>query len=599
MNNLAQAEKSRRGDAVLTILAAEGTPHGRALLLQFIERIGHRAVSVTSAGAAVEAAGAAGAARPDLVIADLQIAAENPESFVSQIKAAAGDRIPILLIAGESDENLLIRALEAGAEDYIPKPIRYSVLAARLRVMLRTLQLNREIETRNMELAAYRATEEEESHVARHVISKLIREDLLGDPALSHWVRPAGTYFSGDMVLAARTPSGDLHVLLADAAGHGLSAALNALPVTQPFYAMTEKGFSIDRIVAEINRKIRDLLPIERFVAASAISVNFREQVISVWNGGCPPVLVIDGDGEVLHSASSRQLPLGVAGERLFSRGLEVFRYEQACQVVACSDGLVEISERDGCMLGSDGVAMLLSGEPFRERMAVLKSAVSTILGTSNAADDISVLMVDCLPAAEPVKTVREQVAVRRNRQATGEWRFGLTLSAEELKYVDVVPLLLNIVKGTACGKSHGSQVFVILSELFNNALDHGLLGLDSRVKLEEDGFTRYMDQRARGLQELDDASITVEIAVDLLEAGPMLRISVKDTGSGFDHARISDVMPDAAQPFGRGIATVRRLCHSVKFRGCGNEVVAHYPLGRPVADEMLANGVPLADLAA
>jgi len=599
MGSRAQAEENHRSDGALTILAAEGARHRQALLLQFIKRIGHRAVSAATAADAIKAAGAPAPSRPDLVIADLQIAAESPETFVSSIKSAAGERTPILLIAGEAEENLLIRALEAGAEDYIPRPIRFSLLAARLRGLARTLQLNRELEARNIELAAYRATEEEESHVARHVISKLIREDLLNDPVLSHWVRPAGTYFSGDMVLAARTPSGDLHVLLADAAGHGLSAALNALPVTQPFYAMTEKGFSIDRIVCEINRKIRDLLPIERFVAASAVSVNFREQIISVWNGGCPPVLVVGEDGGVLHAAFSRQLPLGVADERLFSRGLEVFRYEQRCQIVACSDGMVEIAEPGGGMLGSDGLAVLLSGEPSVNRMAVLKSAVGVILGGTNAADDISVLMVDCQPAATQLAAVTDPADVPRIRNATGEWRLGLSLSAEELKYVDVVPLLLNIVQATACGKWHGSQVFVILSELFNNALDHGLLGLDSRIKLEEDGFAKYLNLRAQGLQKLVEASITIEIEVERSGASPMLRIAVKDTGNGFDHARIIEAMPDAAQPFGRGIATVRRLCNRIRYRGCGNEVVVHYPLDLPAEDDAVRSGQHPAILAA
>lgn len=568
------------GERPLTILVVEDTRLGRALLQRFVERIGHCPVA---AGDAAESLRAAAAERPDLVIADLRIAGEHPGSFVARLRAAAGRHIPVLLVADESDEAALIRALDSGADDCIPRPIRYSVLAAKLRGMLRMLQLNRELALRNAELAAYRATEEEEAHVARHVISRLIREDLLGDPALRHWVRPAGQYFSGDIVLAARTPSGDLHVLLADAAGHGLSAALNALPVTQPFYAMTEKGFAVDRIATEINRKIRELLPIERFVAASLISVNFREQVISVWNGGCPAVLVTGAAGETLFAAPSRHLPLGVADDRLFSAGIDVFRYRQPCQVVACSDGLVELAVPGGAMLGMDGLAELLGSVPPLRRMDVLQQAVSTALRQAGAADDISVLLVDCVPVA-----LTEEPAAPLLSAATdpvqGEWRLGLALSAQELRYIDAVPLLLNMIKSTACGRLYGSQIFVILSELFNNALDHGLLGLDSRVKLEDDGFARYLELRSRRLERLDDAAIEVNIAVEELDGRPMLRIGVRDSGSGFDHNRLAAAMPDAAQPFGRGIATVRRLCHSVEFRGGGNEVVAHYLLDRSAA---------------
>lgn len=561
----------------LTILVVDDTHHGRELLSQFIARIGYRPVTAATAAEAVRAVAEE---KPDLVIADIRVAAEGGSMFVPRLKAAATyGRLAVLVQAAESDEAALIAALQAGADDYIPKPVRYSLLSAKLGSMLRTLQLTQELEANNFELAAYRATEEEESHIAQHVIARLTKGELLVDAALHHWVRPAGTYFSGDMVLAARTPSGDLHVLLADAAGHGLSAALNALPVTQPFYAMTEKGFPVERIVAEINRKIRELLPIERFVAASVISVNFREQLISVWNGGNPPVLVVDDAGEQLFSAQSRHLPLGVADERMFSRGMDVFHYEQSCQVVACSDGLIEIAESGGPMLGVDGLRVLLGRASGADRMSVLKQAVGTVLGHANAADDISVLMVDCVPAQASAGTVNDPPALHPAQAARGHWQLGLSLSAEELKYVDAVPMLLNMVKSTACGRLYGNQIFVILSELFNNALDHGLLGLNSRIKLEEDGFARYLEMRVEGLQQLRDATIEIKIAVVEIEGRPMLRIAVKDTGSGFDYRRLAKVMPDASQPFGRGIATVRQLCHQVEYRGNGNEVIVHYLL--------------------
>lgn len=166
-----------------------------------------------------------------------------------------------------------------------------------------------------------------------------------------------------------------------------------------------------------------------------------------------------------------------------------------------------------------------------------------------------------------------------------------LSLSATELKRSDAVPLLLDTIKNAACGRPCGSRITVIMSELFNNALDHGLLGLDSRIKLGKDGFARYLEMRVRGLARLENAAIEVDFAAERLDGRPMLRIGVRDSGCGFDHARLAGVMPDAAQPFGRGIATVRRLCHRVEFRGRGNEVVAHYPLDRCAAAAATTGG--------
>src|SRR3712207_7856565 len=59
-------------------------------------------------------------------------------------------------------------------------------------------------------------------------------------------------------------------------------------------------------------------LPVERFVAATLISVDFSAQLIEIWNGGNPPLCVISESGKVLHVARSRHLALGVAADDFF-----------------------------------------------------------------------------------------------------------------------------------------------------------------------------------------------------------------------------------------------------------------------------------------
>ncbi len=565
------------GKPLVTVLIVDDDRAMQTLLAQFVANLGYRVLTASSGPEAIRIAAEE---HPDVVLTDLHMPVMDGYAVTTHIKAAASGRyLPVIFLSGDSDETALIQALEAGADDYLLKPVRFPVFAAKLRAVVRTLLLSREVEERNRQLAAYQVAEQQEARIAQHVISRLTRGELLDDPALRHWIRPGEGVFSGDMLLAARTPSDNLHVLLADAAGHGLAAALNALPVTQPFYAMTENGFPIDRIVAEINGKIRSLLPIERFVAASAIAVNFQEQVISIWNGGNPPVMIIDEQGETLFAARSRHLPLGVAEKHLFSAGMDVYHYDRRCQVVACSDGMMELEDERGKPLVCADLLLQLGKLPFGERLPALRQRTEALPALAGAVDDISVLLVDC-SIRDRAQAAPAPSGEQPEAPTHGAWSLGLSLSAEELKYVDVVPLLLNMVRNTACGKRYARQIFVILSELFNNALDHGLLGLNSQIKLEEDGFSRYLDLRVHGLQHLRDAHIEVKIAVVDMDGWPMLRIVVRDSGSGFDYARLAAAeMPGPEQPFGRGIASVRRLCHRVEYQGAGNEVVVHYAL--------------------
>ena len=56
-------------------------------------------------------------------------------------------------------------------------------------------------------------------------------------------------------------------------------------------------------------------------------------------------------------------------------------------------------------------------------------------------------------------------------------------------------------------------KLFLVLAELVSNAIDHGVLGLDSSIKREPDGFQRYLQQRQERLVALTEASVEVRIA--------------------------------------------------------------------------------------
>jgi anti-sigma regulatory factor (Ser/Thr protein kinase) len=58
-------------------------------------------------------------------------------------------------------------------------------------------------------------------------------------------------------------------------------------------------------------------------------------------------------------------------------------------------------------------------------------------------------------------------------------------------------------------------------------------------------------------------------------EGRPMLRIEVKDSGPGFDHAKVLAIDADLDSPFGRGIPLLKRVCDRLEYHGCGNHVEA------------------------
>jgi len=110
------------------------------------------------------------------------------------------------------------------------------------------------------------------------------------------------------------------------------------------------------------------------------------------------------------------------------------------------------------------------------------------------------------------------------------------------------------------------SNLFTVLTEMYNNALEHGLLKLDSNVKSSPEGFLEYYDMRESKLAALDEGRITIDIAYSPSDSA--LTISVTDTGDGFDFSHLENQQDEAA--FGRGILLLRELCRSVSFLNDG-----------------------------
>jgi hypothetical protein len=120
----------------------------------------------------------------------------------------------------------------------------------------------------------------------------------------------------------------------------------------------------------------------------------------------------------------------------------------------------------------------------------------------------------------------------------------------------------------------------MVLSEIVNNALDHGLLKLESGLKHSEEGMEKYYEERARRLADIDDGHIQLNIKKVLREEGNIfLRMQVKDSGEGFDFERISHQIVGNTTRHGRGISLLYHVCHSVQYFNGGTEVVVEFDL--------------------
>ncbi|HNQ04935.1 MAG TPA: fused response regulator/phosphatase [Thiobacillaceae bacterium] len=566
------------------LVVADG--HAAAALLPFLldplRELGHEPFVVTDGHAVMRQFQEVG---PDLVLmGSHSLALRDADTLRAMRAGPEMGWVPVLVYAASEHMADILHGLERGADDYLYVPCAPQLLQAKMCCHARLLDLRRQAREHARELEGWHLRAQEQNRLAAHVMARLTQAAGLQDAMLRYFNIPAET-FSGDLLCAARTPGGTLHVMLADAAGHGLPAALSAMPLTQTFYGMTDKGFPVSSIVVELNRRLQAILPRDRFVAASLAAIDVRRQSVEIWNGGNPDALFIDTHGHVLARWVSRHPPLGILSGERFSGRTETLACTQAGDLLLCSDGLVEAEDPSGNRLGQDAVVRLLGMHAGGEaRFEGLRDGVQTHLQAGHGRDDISCMLVHV-----PIERRRRtRWAAPGSASPTGmqDWRMELLYSAQELRYLDVVPGVLACMTQLHPLRPHQSALFVVVSELFNNALDHGLLALDSRVKAQPDGFETYLRQRGERLAALREGHIRLGLHMHQEGGRNVLDISVQDSGPGFDHARSGNALEpraeegDPGRPHGRGIALVRGLCEWVEYVGRGNRVRARYTLG-------------------
>lgn len=252
------------------------------------------------------------------------------------------------------------------------------------------------VEEQAERLRAYFDIHEREADLARRILDHQIRTDMTLQSGVAFQVSPADN-FSGDMVLAARSPDGRLYALLADAVGHGLASAVSALPVVQEFYRLVEQGESLGTIVESINFILVNALPAGRFVAGAFVCLDETARRGAVWVGGVPDVLMLDAGGQLVRRFTSTHLPLGVSADAEEVTRTVAFEWDAAAQLVMVSDGVLEAASPDGREFGDRRLlAALGEGAPMLERVG---AALQTHLCQLPAHDDMSILVIPC-PAA-------------------------------------------------------------------------------------------------------------------------------------------------------------------------------------------------------
>lgn len=242
---------------------------------------------------------------------------------------------------------------------------------------------------------------EQEEQIARHVFETIIAANNDTLPELGFWAEPMRT-LSGDMMLSSVLPDGRLRILLCDFTGHGLPAALGAVPVSSIYSAMTSKNLPLEEVMDELNKELRILLPTGIFSCIGGIDIDKNKSQARVWNAGLPDMLLVNQAAEIKQRFVSTYLPIGVIAYTNEELKCEEVTIEAGDCFYMYSDGLTEAENAKGEHFGIERLEKILTvANDGTGRIAEIKNKVNHFVGDTPATDDISLIEIKMLVIGE------------------------------------------------------------------------------------------------------------------------------------------------------------------------------------------------------
>lgn len=502
----------------------------------------------------------------DIVLLDVMMPVMDGFETAPLIKKQAGDvYLPIIFITALEDHQSFEKCLEVGGDDFIHKPFDKIILSAKIKAHARTRRLSQEANRQKKELEYHYNQTEREHEIVEHIFSNALSQQKSFPKICDFHLSPA-SMFNGDMFLMAQSPLGGFYCLLGDFTGHGLAAAVGALPASRIFYAMVAKGMAVSDIAYELNNALAELLPGHMFCAAAIIELSESGRSVSAWLGGIPDIYVIDKSGELVKTLESQHMALGILEADEFERNIVHFEVNENHRIVMATDGIVETESKQAEMFGEARLKATLASKANIGTEDII-AQVQQFSGHSEQQDDLSIAIINCI--ANPV-IINSVVSYSKL-----PFDFHVVLNAEQMKSTDPILELVNMLSKVEGVDNHRSNIFLLLSEAYNNALDHGVLGLDSEIKNQEDGFFIFYQMREEALTELQDAQI--EILANYEPENKQIRFTITDSGTGFHVTE--DSTASLCQEHGRGVGLLNEIAHSVFYNETGNCVELIYSL--------------------
>ncbi|WP_425471851.1 PP2C family protein-serine/threonine phosphatase [Ruegeria sediminis] len=317
---------------------------------------------------------------PDLVLSDWVMPGMSGLEFCQAFRRLEADNYAyFILLTSKSEQNEVAQGLDAGADDFLVKPLGADELRARISAGARILSMQRELSEKNRiieraldELKIVHDAIDKDLIQARKIQESLV-PDLtrrFGRSRVSLLLKPCG-HIGGDLVGMFSPGENRLGFYSIDVSGHGITSAMMTARLGgylsstyfdqnvamerrfDRFYALLPP----EEVAATLNARLIADTGIEEYFTMVYAVVDLRNGHLRMVQAGHPHPLVLrrDGSAEFLGEGG---VPIGLLPDVTYQR-VETY-LQPGDRLLLYSDGFSECRQPDGEMLDPEGLLQLV-----------------------------------------------------------------------------------------------------------------------------------------------------------------------------------------------------------------------------------------------
>jgi sigma-B regulation protein RsbU (phosphoserine phosphatase) len=410
VNNVDDIAETVVPDAPHRVLIVDDSKLHRRILSSSVKRWGFK---VFEAASGEEAIKICDSIAPDIVISDWMMPGMNGLEFCHAFRMITTDRYGyFILLSSKGEKNEVAMGLEAGADDFLTKPVDANELRARIAAGERILRMQRELTEKNRlitdtlsELQRLYGSLDNDLLEAKKLQQSLVKDKyksfVTGEVSL---LLQSSGHVGGDLV--GYFPAGENHLGLysLDVSGHGISSALMTARLAGYLSAFApDQNVALtraadgaynflppERVIAALNELVLDEMETEHYFTLMLADVNLATGHVRMSQAGHPHPAIQRADGRIEQNGPGG-FPVGLLPGISFTQ-FEA-QLEPGDRLFLLSDGITECPAKDGNMLEEAGLGRLLTELKDTTGPAVFEAMLRKLTnfsGTQDFPDDVS-----------------------------------------------------------------------------------------------------------------------------------------------------------------------------------------------------------------